>query len=169
MTPELSKYIKAQIPRWKGLNVVELGSRAADGQEHLHCGLAICDVAKYTGIDMRQGWGVDIVADLSFDHVTHRATEPLESADVILCLEMLEHVPEFWNIVHLMSPMNAPKCGELIISVPTFDFPYHAHPVDCYRFSADALPALMPGYDIQEITYLSYGFGNQTMVARGTR
>lgn len=171
MTPELYKHIASLASKWEGKRIVEIGARSAQGQEHMHLKPMLLGMGcSYVGIDMQAGEHVDIVGDITQMFECNDEWDiPLECADVILCLETLEHMPRFWRAVDWYFDRIDTACKELIISVPTFGFPYHAHPVDCYRFSADAAPALMPGYDIRQITYLPDGYGNQTMVIEGTR
>ena len=53
--------------------------------------------------------------------------------DFIICTQVLEHVPKFWNalshIAHVLKPN-----GALLFSVP-FSYRFHALPGDFYRFS----------------------------------
>ena len=53
--------------------------------------------------------------------------------DFIICTQVLEHVPKFWNalshIAHILKPN-----GTLVFSVP-FSYRFHALPGDFYRFS----------------------------------
>lgn len=79
--------------------VVEVGSLDVNGSvRDLFAGAAL-----YTGIDVRDGRGVDEVAD-GADYV------PGYAPDVVLCLEVLEHVSEekaeaiVANMVHMLEP-----------------------------------------------------------------
>jgi hypothetical protein len=168
MTPELYRYMCAQAPRWAGKTVVEIGARSAKGQEHLHLKpILLASKAGYVGIDLEPGEHVDFVEDMASPYAqSQEACNAMWSADIVICLETLEHMPMFWTCLAEIATSTATEC---IISVPTFGFPYHAHPVDCYRFSQDSAQALMTTWEIQEILFLPDGFGNQTMVLRGTR
>jgi hypothetical protein len=141
--------------------VVELGARSADGQEHLSLKPLFAD---HTGIDIQKGVGVDIVADIAHPFV---ALPEVRNADIVLCLETLEHVPKFWHVLDLFKTMRAGTM--LVFSAPYFSFPYHSHPIDCYRFSMDALPVIFEGFTVIQAEYLDDGFGNKCLYAVGVR
>lgn len=119
------------------MRIAEIGSRVTDGQEACRI-RSIFGGAEYKGIDLAPGDGVDVVADM---------TKPdnwplLDTADVALCLETIEHVPEFWRILEGINRRLLPGAW-VILSAPGITFPIHKHPVDCYRFTEFGLHAAL--------------------------
>lgn len=137
---------------------IELGCRCAEGQEDLSLRPIFERHGTYIGIDLQDGPDVDLVRDIAREKMTY-----IEYADLIICCETLEHIPEFWRVIRNIRRYAHPGAC-VLISVPDIGFPYHEHPVDCYRFTEYALRSLMPGRDV---TYerLSDGHGNWTHVA----
>lgn len=88
---------------------------------------------EYIGVDREAGDCVNLVID------AERLTDhfPREHFDTVICCEMLEHVVHPWLIVEQMKTVLKPG-GYLWISTPTFGFPLHRFPLDCYRYGEDA-------------------------------
>lgn len=85
------------------LRVVEIGSKDVNGSvRHL---FPNCE---YTGVDIAPGPGVDVVADGA-------TWQPAEPADVVLCLETLEHAPRAHEVVANLIRMTRPG-GLLIVT-----------------------------------------------------
>lgn len=89
----------------------------------------------YIGLDMRDGPGVDVVADV----LTHEFQEG--SFNTIVSTETLEHVTEPWTAIMRMARWLAPG-GRMLISVP-FSFPFHPYPQDYWRMTDTGLRYLM--------------------------
>lgn len=160
MTPALYDYITDYATGYSG-RVLEFGSRPADGQH----ALAIKPLfLSHIGVDIEPGDCVDIVRDVTLPNTT---LPEIETADTVLCLETLEHMPRFWRFLERLWSMR--PGATLILSFPWFEFPYHPHPVDCYRFSEDAVPALTEGFVIDEVRKLSDGHGHYTVVVKATK
>jgi SAM-dependent methyltransferase len=116
-----------------GLSVLEVGSRDVNGSVRpLFAG-----VASYTGVDMLDGPGVDVVAD------AHTLAErfPPESFDVVISTEMLEHDDRFWVSVETMGRLLRPG-GHLVLTARGNGFMLHGYPDDYYRFMAHSFPVL---------------------------
>jgi SAM-dependent methyltransferase len=94
--------------------------------------------AKYVGLDIEKTPYADVVGDV------HKLPFKKESFDVVLCLEVLEHVRKPWVAVEEIRRV-LKKNGTLIASVP-FYFPAHACPNDYWRFTADGLEILLENY-----------------------
>lgn len=131
MTPAIQAAVADLVTRYeldRG-DVVELGSRNVNGGvRHLLRG-----ADEYTGVDQEPGPGVDVALNAR----AFAAMAPT-TYDTALCLETLEHDPAFWEILSCLKVLTRPG-GHIVLSVPGFAFPYHAYPIDCYRFSRDAL------------------------------
>ncbi len=91
------------------------------------------DAKFYWGIDLLEGAGVDQVgnAEVILGNLY------MESFDTVICCETLEHTVHPWIVVHKMKSVLC-SGGFLWISTPTYGFPLHRFPVDCYRFAEDA-------------------------------
>jgi len=93
---------------------------------------------KYTGMDMREGPGVDLIAN------AQSIPLPDESVDVIVCAEMLEHDSAFW--VSLAEMYRVLRTGgHLIATTVSFLFKQHDYPKDYWRFSKEGLQAAIEG------------------------
>src|SRR5436190_3398476 len=68
--------------------VIEMGARAAPGQESIADLRPIFDVRDYVGCDIQAGPGVDRIDDI------HALSMPDESVGTVVCLETLEHVAD---------------------------------------------------------------------------
>jgi SAM-dependent methyltransferase len=115
--------------------VVEMGARAAAGQEDIANVRGLFGEVEYLGCDIQEGLGVDRIEDiheLSFDD---------ESVGTIVCLETLEHVADPLRAVQEMHRVLRPG-GVLAISSLMF-FPIHAHPWDFWRFTPEGFDLLL--------------------------
>ena len=172
MTPNLHAYIARLAPAWDDMTVVEIGARSADGQEHMHLADVIEQGATYIGIDVEDGRHVDYTVDITDVSRESDVADMIAEADVVLCLESLEHMPRFWRALEVFSWMK--PGATLIISVPAFDasgrtFKHHRYPVDCYRFHEDAVPVLMDGFDVAEVLRVKDSAMQETLVMRGVK
>lgn len=88
---------------------------------------------EYYGVDLTEGQGVDYVLDdtgiLPFSD---------ESFDLVVSTSCLEHDPCYWLT---FAEMVRVAKQFVYISVPAA-WPFHQHPVDCWRFQPDAGLAL---------------------------
>lgn len=122
------------------VDVIEVGSYDENGTvRNLFEG-----ARSYTGIDMREGPGVDIAVDVMMLH-SGPWTSWHRRADVILCLEMLEHCLNPWIALVNMAGMLRTG-GSLLLTTRGFEtgaFPVHLFPDDYYRFSKSAITGLL--------------------------
>ena len=123
--------------------------------------------SNHTGIDLQPGHGVDLVADASAG-LDEEATAAIMRADLILCLETLEHVPKFWNVMQNIWWRSSVR-SHLIVSVPGIGWPYHAHPVDCYRFTREGLASLLDDWTVTRQADVTDSQGNVGHVIAGRR
>lgn len=140
----LVRHIRDFIERNLRENVHE-GSRVAD----VGCGKQpwrqlVADLGgTYTGIDITQNSenSVDIVAPIDAVPI------PDEAFDVILCTEVLEHVPEIWAAFRELARLTAPR-GVVIVTTP-FVFPIHGPPWDFARHTPYQLMACAEANHLQ--------------------
>jgi SAM-dependent methyltransferase len=140
MTPFLNGVARAMVTAFSPKGpVLEVGSYQVAGQSELiNLRGLFPDEKHYTGIDIREGPGVDRVAsveNLPFDD---------ESFGCVLAFSTFEHVQRFWvgfdEVFRVLKPN-----GVLLMSVP-FHFRIHHHPSDYWRFTPEALDVLLERY-----------------------
>ena len=122
--------------------VLEVGSLDVNGSVREY--FDRCD--EYTGVDMRPGEGVDVVAN------AHKLPFLDAVFDTVLSCEMLEHDDRFWISVAEMGRVLKPG-GVLILTARGNGFKPHAYPDDYYRFMPSAFRSLikMAGCAVLEI------------------
>ena len=108
---------------------LELGSQNVNGSPRV----VFPDATFYWGVDLVAGPGVDQVGDAE---IVLRDLAP-NTFDTCICCETLEHTVHPWVILERAKAILKPS-GFLWISTPTYGFPLHRHPLDCYRFAEDA-------------------------------
>lgn len=147
MTPEILAWGTDAIRR-HGVtflkSVLEIGSMNVNGS--LRGAFSFGN--PYLGIDIERGPGVD--------EVMRAADIPSEwRFDVVVCTEMIEHDPTFWLTIKKAHDVLVVG-GLLILSTCGFGFPLHRYPIDCYRFTLDALDGLLTwaGFEVLELTEL---------------
>jgi SAM-dependent methyltransferase len=92
-------------------------------------------IERYDVLGVAPGRGVTIVGDIQqCPQISDN------SFDVIVCTQVLEHVPNPFLAVSELHRMLKPG-GILLLTVPAA-FPYHADPQDYWRFSRDSLKLL---------------------------
>lgn len=102
--------------------------------------------ASYTGTDAQPGPGVDLVCP------AEKLPDLLgaDSADVVISTEMLEHADAWRAAVTGMVRILAPG-GLLLLTTRSPGFPYHPHPVDCWRFSVDHMDGIAEACSLEVI------------------
>ncbi len=106
-------------------------------------------IEHYDVLDVAPGPGVTIVADLQ-----HCPQVPDNTYDVIICTQVLEHVPNpFAAVAELYRVLKPGGC--LLVTVPAA-YPYHAVPRDYWRFTRDSLELLF-GTQFSDVRITSYG------------
>lgn len=118
-----------------GDDVLEIGSRMTNENAWwiVNRDLAI---GNWTGCDMQEGHGVDVVADI------HNPPEGWEGRfSGVLCSEVLEHVARPWIAIPKIKCLLKPN-GWFIITT-LFAFPEHGFPNDYYRYSRNGLKLLL--------------------------
>ena len=118
-----------------GDDVLEVGSRMTNDKAWW---IVNRDLARgqWTGIDMQEGHGVDLVADI---HALPEAWQGRFSS--VLCSEVLEHVARPWKALPELYRVVRP--GGWIVVTTLFAFPEHGFPDDYYRYSTSGLKLLL--------------------------
>jgi SAM-dependent methyltransferase len=116
---------------WVPKDIIELGSQNVNGSYRT----LFPEGVNYTGLDMAEGPGVDIVLEDPY-----KLPQESESVDLVISGQMLEHCPYFWEVFKEIERV-LKKGGRAFIIAPSSG-KIHRYPVDCYRFYPDSFEAL---------------------------
>jgi SAM-dependent methyltransferase len=119
----------------KAYAVVDIGSRTVAGSKATHRALLEGYRTTYTGLDPVAGPNVDVVMTKPY-----RIPLKSESADIIFCGQVFEHVPFFW--VTFLEMARVLKPGGLIFLTAPSRGHRHSPPTDCWRYYPDGMIAL---------------------------
>lgn len=134
---EFARDVAGHLPIAEPL--VEIGARAAEGQEAFADLRGIFGATDHIGCDLQEGVGVDRIEDV------HALTFADASVGTVICLETLEHVADPIRAVQEMHRVLRPG-GLLAISSLMF-FPIHAHPCDFWRFTPEGFELLLQPFE----------------------
>jgi SAM-dependent methyltransferase len=126
----------------RGKRVIEVGSMNVNGS--LRETIEAHRPAKYIGVDLGEGPGVDEVCPA--EALVARFGE--ESFDLVVCTEMLEHVRE-WRVVVTNLKRLVASGGVLLVTTRSKGFPYHEYPFDYWRFEPDDMRAIFADFSIE--------------------
>lgn len=128
--------------------VVEIGSLVVDESMKVFDVRGCFAEKNFFGVDLRQGFGVDIMGDIG--------TLPFlpNSIGTLLCLDTIEHV---WNIYAAFKEVDRvlKEDGIAVIS-SVFNFRIHPCPHDFWRFTPEALDKLTEGFSCKILGYQGY-------------
>lgn len=109
--------------------VIEVGSYNVNGS--LRPIIESATKARYVGVDIREGPGVDFVLPASrLWKLVNRDGVP----DLIVCTEMLEHAADWQHDLYVMCDVLR-LGGGLILTTRSPGFPKHDYPADYWRFT----------------------------------
>ncbi len=118
--------------------VLEIGAYQVEGQEDIADLRGLFPGREYTGVDLRPGPGVDVVADVE------ALPQANASVGTVIAMNTFEHVPRFWRGFAEIHRVLRPD-GALFLSCP-FYFHIHDYPGDYWRFTPQALRLLLEEY-----------------------
>jgi SAM-dependent methyltransferase len=128
----------------KGKRVVEAGAYNYNGSAR--DALCVHDPASYLGTDAQPGPGVDLVCPAEKLPVVLGD----DSADVLISTEMLEHAVDWRGAVAGMVRILAPG-GLLLLTTRSAGFPFHPHPLDCWRYSVEQMDGIAEACGLEVI------------------
>lgn len=150
--------------------------------DHLGAGTRIADIGAYDvngnlrGLFQRSGWdyvGFDMAAGPNVDRVLPAPHDWPEistaSFDVVVSVSTLEHTLRPWRVVQEIARIVKPG-GKVCLTAP-YAWPFHQHPIDCWRIYPDAMKTIMDdaGIDVLDTRMVAAGSWTGDTVGIGRR
>lgn len=128
----------------KGKSVIEVGSLDVNGS--LRSIIEAFEPTNYTGVDLSEGPGVDIVchAEALVDIMGP------EKFDLLISTEMMEHVLDWKKVISNFKKVLKPE-GILLITTRSKGFFYHAYPHDFWRYESEDMTTIFSDFKILAI------------------
>lgn len=128
----MQRLVSKYLDRDRALEAIDIGAYDVNGSYR-----TLFDSPKwrYTGVDLEQGPGVDVVLTSPY-----RFPFASGSVDVIVSGQAFEHVEYFW--MTWLEMIRVLKPGGLILLIAPSRGPEHRYPQDCWRFYPDGYRAL---------------------------
>lgn len=127
-----------------GKTVCEVGSYNVNGT--VRAGIESHGPASYLGVDISEGPGVDLVAN-----VEDLPAQFPDGFDLVVSTEMLEHVDSWKAAIKALVQLVAPG-GALVVSTRSLGFPYHPYPQDTWRYSVNQMRDILTRARLQVIS-----------------
>ncbi len=126
----------------RGRRVLEVGALDVNGSVRPVVENAFAP-AEYVGVDLEAGPGVDVVCPAE-DLVDRFGPDRF---DVVLGLEMLEHVRDWRAVIRQCKRVCAPG-GVLLFTTRSKGFKYHAYPYDFWRYEPEDMARIFGDCEI---------------------
>lgn len=141
MIPEVYEWVRqVAVQQQAECPVLEIGSYNVNGScRDLFFG-------KYVGLDMREGPGVDVIADIVTDGWYRAGPDRFKT---VICTETLEHVTDPWKATERMFDALEPD-GLLIVSIP-FLWNFHDYPSDYWRITPPGMELVLERAGFEQI------------------
>ena len=125
----------------KDLDVLEVGSYDVNGS--LRNIITRFKPSTYTGVDISNGPGVDVVCDAR--DIIHEFGE--ENFDFVISTELLEHAEDWKEVIHNIKTV-CKEGGIILITTRSFGFPFHAYPNDFWRYEIEDMKKIFSDCEI---------------------
>jgi SAM-dependent methyltransferase len=125
---EAAKFVERYIPSGR---VADIGALNINGSLR-----PLFPGCEYVGFDLVEGLGVDVVLSDA-----EQWGIPTDSFDVVVSANCLEHTRRPWVIVRNIARICRP--GGLVLLIMPAVWPYHAHPIDCWRCWPEGMRGLL--------------------------
>ena len=129
----------------KGKRIVEVGAIDVNGS--CKPWLLMQLPSTYISTDMQEGPGVDIVC--TGQELPERLG--VESTDIVICTEVLEHVENWFAFLQSIWSILKPG-GILLLTTRSPGFPLHNYPSDFWRFAVRDMLTIFEDQDLLTIT-----------------
>lgn len=127
-----------------GKSVIEVGSYDVNGTVRPY--IEAHGPSSYLGVDISEGPGVDLVAD-----VAALPEQFPDGFDLVVSTEMLEHVEDWRSAVKALIRLVSPG-GTLALSTRSPGFPYHPYPIDCWRYPVPLMAEILEASGLTVVT-----------------
>ena len=139
----MQRLVSTYLTGGQAIHALDIGSYDVNGSYRTLFGQPLW---KYTGVDLQQGPGVDVVLDSPY-----RLPFASGSIDVIVSGQAFEHIEHFW--MTWLEMQRVLRAGGLIFLIAPSRGPEHRYPQDCWRFYPDGYRALakLGDFDLLEV------------------
>lgn len=141
--------------------IYEFGSFQVPGQEHIADLRTLFPGKQFTGTDMREGTGVDLVLNL------HDIDLPDASVGSAISLDTLEHVEYPHRAVEELHRVLA--LGGVLVITSVMRFPIHDYPYDYWRFTPEAFRSLLKPFEFSFVDHAGEDDFPHTIVGVGMK
>ena len=129
----MEEFADNYLKDWQA-NVLDIGSHDIHGNYNYRS-IFIDRGHSYTGTDLEIGENVDIIMEPYIVPFKNR------SFDIVISGQTLEHVENLHRFI--IEAARVLKIDGLMCMIAPTSFPFHQHPVDCWRFFPDGMTFLM--------------------------
>ena len=136
-----------------GLRVLEIGP---DKFPSTYCSLVADGSITWDTLDIWQDARLTYSATSEYSFPA-----PSDTYDIVLSGQVIEHVRKIWLWIKELTRVC--KVGGLVITINPVSWPYHEHPIDCWRAYPEGMRALYEDASLERYYYL------KNSIARGVR